>query len=107
LIFCGFSIRLVIENNEFTRVQEFSAPPRVEWSNGLGGKGEDRRTFIIRSVINNNHFTTDPIYFWYQARTTPNMVGVVVDDSNGCKRIHNLVASFISLDFVGYDYFHQ
>jgi hypothetical protein len=23
----------------------------------------DRRTFIIRSVINNNHFTTDPTYF--------------------------------------------
>jgi EcoEI R protein C-terminal len=27
LIFCIFSISLVIENNEFTGVQEFSAPP--------------------------------------------------------------------------------
>jgi hypothetical protein len=56
---------------------------QVEWSERSCGEGGDRRTFIIRSVINNNHFTTDPIHFRHKGiQTTPNIVGVVVGDGD-------------------------
>jgi hypothetical protein len=57
---------------------------QVDWSKGLGGKGEDRRTFIIRSVINNNDFTTDPIHFRGKGISTlPNVSGMILGDSDG------------------------
>jgi hypothetical protein len=37
---------------------------QVEWSEGAEDKG-DRRTVIIRSVTDNNHFVTESLYFWH------------------------------------------
>jgi hypothetical protein len=39
---------------------------QVEWSKGLGGKGEDRRTFIIGAVVHNDNFATNAFYFWHK-----------------------------------------
>jgi DNA phosphorothioation-associated putative methyltransferase len=83
LIFCGFSIRLVIENNEFTRVQEFSAPPRrlaleanlfnpnatfFDYGCGLGG---DVKQVESRGYISNGW---DP---YYRPETIPATADIV------------------------------